>query len=76
MKFSPEIMNPASNLQPASVFLIAALLVIATVSPVWSADYVWREGEAAQEHGFTNQGFPPSHYGDKAQGLAAGDAVS
>src|SRR5687767_14012529 len=49
----------------------ACLCLLASPAP--SADVVWWEGEAASLHNFTNAGFKPSWYGEKAQGLSAGD---
>lgn len=67
-------MNPWSYPRSAGrTFFKAALFLVATLPAVLGANYVWWEGEAAQEHGFTNQAFPASHYGDKAQGLSGGD---
>jgi len=53
------------------VFAVALILMLRW--SVRAAGFVWWEGEAAQEHGFSNRDFPPSHYGDKAQGLSGGD---
>ncbi|MCW5559088.1 MAG: hypothetical protein KIT22_14825, partial [Verrucomicrobiae bacterium] len=67
-------MNPASHSRAARrAFFVTALFLIAALPGVLGADYVWWEGESAREHGFSNQAFPPSHYGDKARGLSGGD---
>ncbi len=77
----PQPLSPISERVGAEKFrthklpipLTVALPLVLTLSLLPAADYVWWEGEAAQEHGFTNQAFPPVHYGDKAQGLSGGD---
>ncbi len=68
---SEKVRTEKPGTQKLPSLLTVALIL--TLSPLPAADYVWWEGEASQEHGFTNRAFPPAHYGDKAQGLSGGD---
>ncbi len=55
------------------LLVLVALFVTAGQLSAQNAEVVWWEGEAASTHTFTNTAFPVAWFGDKANGLSAGN---